>query len=141
MITILAMIQRSFLHDFLTLAVRSDQVSDVLHIVSQASHPAVTSSACCDSVTPNGWSSVSAIRNVTLHVARSLSFRVGNIHYKNKCEGPPHQGLSLGTAGQDGFNISLIKTAAQEAPSGAAAFIVFGGMGASAPIFIFYPIK
>ena len=65
------MIQRLFLRDFLTLADRSDQVSDVLHIVSQASYPAVTSSACYDSVTPNGWSSVSAIHNVTLHVARS----------------------------------------------------------------------
>ena len=65
------MIQHLFLHDFLTLADGSDQVSDVLHIVSQASYPAVTSSACCDSVTPNGWSSVSAIHDVALHVARS----------------------------------------------------------------------
>ncbi len=70
-VTILTMIQRLFLHDFLTLADGSDQVSDVLYIVSQASYPAVTSSACCDSVTPNGWSSVSAIHNVTLHVALS----------------------------------------------------------------------
>ena len=73
-VTILTMIQRLFLHDFLTLADRSDQVSDVLHIVSQASYPAVTSSACYDSVTPNGWSSVSAIHNVALHVARASLF-------------------------------------------------------------------
>ena len=71
------MIQRLFLRDFLTLADRSDQVSDVLHIVSQASYPAVTSSACCDSVTPYGRSSVSAIHNVALHVARSSLFAMG----------------------------------------------------------------
>ena len=57
-VTILTMIQRLFLRDFLTLADRSDQVSDGFHIVSQASYPAVTSSACCDSVTPYGRSSV-----------------------------------------------------------------------------------
>ena len=38
------------------------------------------------------------------------------------------------------FNISVTKTAAGALLFGAAAFIVFGGMGASAPIFVICPI-
>ncbi|MDP3564587.1 MAG: hypothetical protein Q8R70_08860 [Methanoregula sp.] len=51
---------------------------------------------------------------------------------------PPLQDLSLGTAGQEGFLHFSFKSLNRRggAPSGAAAFIVSGGMGVSTPIII-----
>jgi hypothetical protein len=48
------------------------------------------------------------------------------VNYQN-CDVPPPQGLSLGMAGQRGFNISVTKTAAAAPCFGAAAFILSGG--------------
>ena len=67
---------------------------------------------------------------------------VGKTGYqKNSCDVPPPQCLSLGTAGQDGFNILVIKTAAGASLFGAAAFILFWDMGASATIIVNYSIS
>lgn len=56
-----------------------------------------------------------------------------------KCKGPPNLGLSETQRGRQ-FNIDSLKNRHWGAPK-VAAFIMFWSMGASAPIFIFYPIK
>ena len=53
-------------------------------------------------------------------------------------DGPPPQGLSLGTAGQDGFLHFSFKSLIRRtgSPFGGGGFIVIGGVGVSTPIII-----
>ena len=57
--------------------------------------------------------------------------------WKLFCDVPPHQALSIGTAGQGSFRLFRSLNRRGGVPSGAAIFIITGGMGVSTPIILF----